>query len=192
MVADRGSRIRHETDQKIAQATLSIALESGLPAVTIESVAARAGVAKTTIYRRYRDRDDLLARVGDHFLVFPPAYAQVPPTKQNLVTVVRTIQKGFEERLGIKAVGLLLASDGDFFRTIAERVMHPERRSLSGFFRRGVEEGVFRPGSEEHMTVEVIIGAMFVHAALDGQMSPDWAERMVEYLWPVIAAEETA
>src|SRR3984893_15202315 len=48
-------------DERITATALDLLRAKGPRAVTVEAVAARAGVAKTTIYRRYRDREDMLA-----------------------------------------------------------------------------------------------------------------------------------
>src|ERR1700737_5404516 len=48
-------------DERITAAALELLRTKGPRAVTVEAVAARAGVAKTTLYRRYRDREDMLA-----------------------------------------------------------------------------------------------------------------------------------
>src|SRR5262245_26365763 len=47
-------------DNAIVQATLDAFIEGGYGAVSIEGVAARSGVAKATIYRRYSDKAQLL------------------------------------------------------------------------------------------------------------------------------------
>src|SRR5215475_3701301 len=47
-------------DEAILDATVELLGELGFLALTIEAVAARAGVAKTTIYRRWPTKDDLL------------------------------------------------------------------------------------------------------------------------------------
>lgn len=59
----RREQLREQTDHKIMKATLAIVISDGVGAVTIEEVARRSGVAKTTIYRRYKNADDLLRRV---------------------------------------------------------------------------------------------------------------------------------
>ena len=47
-------------DARILSVTLDLLRTKGPRAVSIEAVAATAGIAKTTIYRRYEGRDDLL------------------------------------------------------------------------------------------------------------------------------------
>src|SRR5215831_11164328 len=47
-------------DEAILDATVDLLAEQGFLGLSIEAVAARAGVAKTTIYRRWPTKDDLL------------------------------------------------------------------------------------------------------------------------------------
>ena len=51
------------TQQAILDATRELLAEGGVRKLTVEGVAARAGVAKTTIYRRWRSRDELALAV---------------------------------------------------------------------------------------------------------------------------------
>ena len=53
-------------DVAILDAALQLVTERGYDQLSIEAVAARAGVAKTTIYRRYRDKASLVAAAVDH------------------------------------------------------------------------------------------------------------------------------
>ncbi len=49
-----------EADQAILDATVALFADRGYEGLTIEAVAEQAGVAKSTIYRRYTDKADLL------------------------------------------------------------------------------------------------------------------------------------
>ena len=48
----------HQRDEAITAAVIELLRTKGPKAVNVEAVAAQAGVAKTTIYRRFRDRED--------------------------------------------------------------------------------------------------------------------------------------
>jgi AcrR family transcriptional regulator len=55
-------RPRSTTSHKaILQAALELLSEVGFEAMSIEAIATRAGVGKTTIYRRYNSKDELVA-----------------------------------------------------------------------------------------------------------------------------------
>ena len=56
---------RKTVDDRIVAATTEILRDRGPLAVTVEAVAAASGVAKTTIYRRYEDRDALVRAAID-------------------------------------------------------------------------------------------------------------------------------
>ena len=57
-----GSAAQREADEAILDAAIDAFIERGWDGLTIEGVAARAGVGKTTIYRRYPSRLDLSSR----------------------------------------------------------------------------------------------------------------------------------
>src|SRR5262249_23422510 len=65
----RGPKVR----AAVLAATLAELADKGYAALTIDSVARRAGIHKTTIYRRWKDRESLVADVlGEHIAMdFP-------------------------------------------------------------------------------------------------------------------------
>jgi AcrR family transcriptional regulator len=61
-----------DVDDAILHATVELLAESGLRRTTIAAVAARAGVARATIYLRWPSRDQLIAAASRHALGRPP------------------------------------------------------------------------------------------------------------------------
>src|SRR5438270_13048629 len=51
------------TEGAILKATSELIVEVGVRGLTVEGVAARAGVAKTTVYRRWRSKEELALAV---------------------------------------------------------------------------------------------------------------------------------
>ena len=58
--APRGRPRSRTTDRRISEAAVGLLREVGPHAVTVDGVAQRSGVARTTIYRRFADRQALL------------------------------------------------------------------------------------------------------------------------------------
>jgi len=175
---------RSACDDKIVAAALGIIREEGLDAVTIEGVTARSGVAKTTIYRRYSDRFELLADVLNQ--LSPPPDRCIAINKEGLAGVVREAQKVFEELFGLAAVGRILASDAALSRRWQDKVIAPRIDLLRQFMVQGVREGLLSPEVDYERIVEMIIGGMVICAALRGDLPHDWADQMVETVWPII------
>ena len=115
---------RERTDSKIMHATLEIIIAQGIGAVNIESVARRSGVAKTTIYRRYANTDDLIRHLT---LTVAPSldFSALEPSRESLRTVLRRIIDCFDEEFELKAIGVVLSSENDHLRSIAQGVIEP-------------------------------------------------------------------
>src|SRR3954469_14856584 len=91
--ADAGDRRRdRERRAAILDATREMLIEGGVQNLTIEGVAARAGVAKTTIYRRWGSRDELAFAVLLE-LVDLLAVPDVGDTRVELVYLVESVKR---------------------------------------------------------------------------------------------------
>lgn len=189
----RREQLREQTDRKIMQATLEIVISDGIAAVTIEEVARRSGVAKTTIYRRYKNADDLLHRIQVEAADLPD-FSDLEPSRTGFHTMLQRIQDCFNSELGLKAVGVVLSSDNDALKAIAAQVLTPAEQRFSAYAKRGIAAGVFRVGMDLTFLFDTVLGSMLAYKALhdkssDAQHADDtWAEHMTKLLWPSIAA----
>lgn len=176
---------RAATDQKITAAVLDIIRSTGVQSVTIDAVTARSGVAKTTIYRRYRDRFELLAGVLEQ-LVPVPDPPEVPLTQDGMAGMLHDMQVAFEERVGLASLTQVLASDDEFVRQWRDKVVSPRLDALRRYLSRGVAEGVFNPEVDHEVVLQMLVGSMVVCVAFRGECPPDWATGTIATIWPVL------
>ena len=160
--------LREATNAKIAKATLEVALANGPEAVTVEEVARRSGVAKTTIYRRYRNSTELLNSIRGFSPEIVRQSEPLAPTKANLRLMIEEAVRFFDQSVGVKGVGSLLSSDSTLLRVMAARVLGPVKTRAIRFFANGARQGVFREGIDVDFILDVIVGAMVVRTAMAG------------------------
>src|SRR5258708_11935518 len=88
------------TRATVMQAVVGELIDNGYAGTTVERVAARAGIAKTTIYRRWGGLDGLLADLmADH------AAQEIPvPAEGNLDAHLRALARGVPTRLRHPAI----------------------------------------------------------------------------------------
>src|SRR5690606_32861202 len=101
-------------DERIFTATLELLRGRGPLAVSVEAVAAASGVAKTTIYRRYENRDALLraaVRSATTAVEIPPDLS----TKDTVRWVLRHARDTIEHVVGRGTVAAVLANEDPEF-----------------------------------------------------------------------------
>lgn len=179
---------RERTDSKIMRATLEIIIAQGIGAVNIESVARRSGVAKTTIYRRYANTDDLIRHLT---LTVAPSldFSALEPSRESLRTVLRRIIDCFDEEFELKAIGIVLSSENAHLRNIANSVIEPAAERFYDFLRRGMAIGAFRDGLDAPFLFQTVLGSMLAYKALGTSSAvphADWAGNMTGLLWASI------
>lgn len=207
--AARRARTREETDRKIMQAALRIAMSRGIAAVTIEEVSRDSGVAKTTIYRRYRNADDLLRQLSA-WKLDDADVSEFEISRDGLEAMLRHVIARFDEGIGVKAIGMVLSSDSEFFGHIVEQVVMPAKARLAEYLRRGQALGALRGDLDVDFLFSTMLGSMVANETLGGRMggedspaettepgestdsvSPsalDWPARMANLIWPTIVA----
>jgi AcrR family transcriptional regulator len=194
--ARRGRPRDPDTEVKILGATRAILAESGMRALTVEAVAARAGVAKTTIYRRYRSRHDLALAVLVDMIRTVTSIPDLGDTRRELIQLLRgTLIVLGETLMGRVMQGLVteLASDPHLSRAFREQVIPLRRGEVARALERGVARGDLRPDPDVALVHELLFGPVYYRLLLSGEaLEPVFADLIVDALLPGLRAEPRA
>jgi AcrR family transcriptional regulator len=146
-------------EQAIRDAAAELLSERGIGGFSVEAVAARAGVAKTTVYRRWPTREELLVAVVSG-LKAPAEIAPGESVRGDLLHFLRST--AYEDRSGrwTRLMNRLLIEADEYPELVADvwrQSVRPRREYLAGILRRGVEEGLVRPGADLDLLVDMLI-----------------------------------
>jgi AcrR family transcriptional regulator len=173
-------------DERITAATLELLRTRGPKAVTVEAVAARAEVAKTTIYRRYHDREDMLAAALTSLT--QPA----PPTDRSalrpiLQWLIDQSYNAIEGGIGVGGVAALLTEEDPAFTELIRSLLVAHRKALADVVRDPAFAHLVRDDLDVETLLDCIVGAYLAERARNGAVAPGWAERVLRTLWPAVA-----
>ena len=149
-------------DAAIVDATLHLLAEGGYAAVTMEAVAALAGVGKATLYRRYAGKQELVIDAVAT-LVEPPEVVRGAGVRDELVARLEAIRRKSDSSLAGKIFPRLISASADNPELMAgyrRQVLEPRRAAFAEVLRRGIDEGLVRPDVELDYAVDLLVGAM--------------------------------
>jgi AcrR family transcriptional regulator len=178
----------------ILDAAIDLFVEEGFEGMSVEGVAARAGVGKTTIYRRWSSKEDLVIDAIDELIfdVQPPDTGSV---REDLVEMLTTVQTIFTtSRAGevFPRMAAHVAGASPLGRAYLERVIAPRFALLQGMISRGVERGELPPGVDPELVRALLVGPIILWK-LTGQLTPrdarGRAERIVDPVLRGLRAE---
>ena len=179
---------RARTQQAILDATRELLAEGGVHHLTIEGVAARSGVAKTTIYRRSRCKDELAL---DVLLTMIEQIVEVPDlgnVRDELIAVLDGAVKNLAKTLmGRVMQGLVsdIATDPRLGQPFREQVVTLRVAQIRGVLERAVERGEVRPDVDAVLVQELLFGALYFRLLLSGrELDSGLAERIVDGVLP--------
>jgi len=182
----RPGRPRSErADRAIIDAALSVFAESGPEGLYIERVAARAGVGKATIYRRWPGKEDLLLdALGALQNPLPePAGESV---RDDLVAILSAMRDSVADPRRAREFALLLGEGAKYPRLMAryvETMLEPRREVIRSVLRRGVATGELRAGADIEAALFMLTGAVLARGKYDpGSFPPGYVERVVDEL----------
>lgn len=170
------------TDEKVFRATVDLLRSGGVHAVTVEAVAARSGVAKTTIYRRHTDRNAMLQAALNHYLPRVDTIDDADP-RQGLAAAVRAVTAAIERYVGLSVAVALATGDDTAAGVVRDEVIQPRMEQLVARLTAWKATGVLRHDLDVDLTVSTIIGTVVVTYARNGTFAPDWPERFVDHIW---------
>lgn len=181
-----GTRRSAAVDTRIEQTALGILRNRGPLAVTIESVAAESGVAKTTIYRRFDNREALLRSVigsATQIVAIPAELTAYETLRWYLGHARDTI----EFIVGRGAVAAILVNDDpQFTKLILEMIRTRSMPLRENLQQRGLN-GELKAGLDIELVISVLLGT-FVSESIRGHVTDqDWADDVLTLLWPALA-----
>ncbi|SCF31395.1 TetR/AcrR family transcriptional regulator [Micromonospora mirobrigensis] len=171
-------------DEAIVSATLDLLAEgSTIEALSIEAIAARAGVGKATIYRRWPGKDALLLDALRTLKGQPPE-----PTghsvRDDLVLLVGAIGQNVDPRAARIMPCLVpeVNRSPDHFQ-LYQNMIEPRRKLMREVLQRGVRTGELRADLDIDVAMAMLTGPMLMqrmlrwHPELDERILP---ERVVD------------
>jgi AcrR family transcriptional regulator len=184
----RGARPRGrprlpDTDRRIIDAALKVLAEQGFARMSLEAVAAEAGVRRPTIYLRYRTKAELaiaaLAASRDE----QPPTPESGETRSDLVDQLRAFRAAAEGSLGMSLSGSVLAEEHvtpELLAHYRELIVRPRREMVRAVLERARARGELRPEADLVVATNALIGAYYAQYLEGAPFPDDWSERVVD------------
>jgi len=156
-------------------AALSLVEEGGYPAATIEEIAARSGVAKTTIYRWWPSRPALIV---DLLLQIAAAVAP-PPAGPDALRALRTelsrIAKSVAALPGRLLVSLVSEglNDPEVRIALKKGLFQPRRKATAKVVRQAQASGALRSDVPPDVIIDLLYGPIFYRRLLRQEPATD-------------------
>lgn len=175
------------TERRIAEGTLALLRSKGPTAVTIEAVSTMTGMARTTIYRRYKDRNEMLAAAVEP-IAAPDAPAPRSDPAALLLWLVEQSLRSVDPGIGLGGIAALLTDADPEFTELIRSVLVRHRASLAQVVRERMASGEVRGDLEVEVFLDSIIGAYFAEQARTGTVADGWAEAVARTLLAAFTA----
>jgi AcrR family transcriptional regulator len=184
--ARRPGRPRSEkAEQAIIDATIAAIGERGIDGVHCEDVAARAGVGKATLYRRYPGKEDLL------IAAFAAIKGPLPQpagdsVREDLVTLLDVLAADADDPRYTQQYALLHGAGERYPRLVAryqEEIVEPRRELFRAVLRRGIASGELRPDTDVEVAMLMLTGGVMARGKHDPTPAePGFTARVVDEL----------
>jgi AcrR family transcriptional regulator len=160
-----------EAHQAILQAALDLAVEGGLAGMSMEGIAARSGVGKATIYRRWPTKHAVVADALRTIL----ATVEAPDTgsvRDDFVALAEQAMSNAPGALRLMPRLLTEASeDPELLAVCQEVLVEPRRAATREILRRAVERGQLRSDLDLELAIDALAGPV-IYASSSAAATP--------------------
>ncbi|WP_328721227.1 TetR/AcrR family transcriptional regulator [Streptomyces sp. NBC_00247] len=153
----------------ILEAALELCTERGYGRVTVEAIAARAGVSKKTIYRWWPAKSGILMEIFTDVLSDAAPFADTGDIEADLrVHIGLAVRLLGSPPYGPAYAGILseLHHDDELARDLAERVVDPRVELAVTLLTRAQERGQIRADADPRLMVELLYGPVYYRHVL--------------------------
>jgi AcrR family transcriptional regulator len=158
----------NEAQQAILRAALDLVSAKGFRAITVDQIAAKAGVGKMTLYRRWPNK---AALVMDALLQLIGPQTDFPSSTHALSSLQKQLHlqaKFFRSKYGLLIRSLLAEAQSDegLARAFRERWIHPRRQGVIRMLRMAIKQGDLRKDIDLETTTDMLYGPIYYRLLL--------------------------
>jgi AcrR family transcriptional regulator len=166
--AGQGLRARPATPRSIrvheaaVDAARHLLAEGGLPAATIDAIAARSGVSKATLYKHWPSRTAVAAEAFGRQLADAVPLPDTGTTAGDLTEQLLRVSRFYASAEGTVFAQLLAACVSDEGGAAYFRVwfLAGRRSAVATLWQRGVDRGDVRPGVDPDTATDLLFGPL--------------------------------
>ncbi|MEH2308410.1 TetR/AcrR family transcriptional regulator [Nostoc sp.] len=150
-------------DQAILQATLDLLADVGYQSMSIEAIASRAGVGKTTIYRRYTSKEELVADAIESLR----DDLAIPDTSSfwgDMDILIENAAKKIDSPLGRQTLALIIStasSNPQFAEVYWTKYIKLRREAFSKVLERAQSRGEIHKDADVDLIIDLVSGSLY-------------------------------
>jgi AcrR family transcriptional regulator len=179
-------RAPHRRDENARLAVLHAAddllVERGFGGVTIEGIAARAGVAKQTIYRWWPSKVDILLDTliedADHQLAIPEKGPTVEVVRRYLRNLARLLTREPAGKVLLALIGEAQHDTGTA-NVFHQRYLDPQRQRERALLKRGIDAGEIPDTLDIDTALDALCGPIFYRALADRKIPRTFIDKLI-------------
>jgi len=169
------------TDARITTAAAELMLQRGFDKTTVDDVAARAGVGKATVYRRWPSKEDLVADALKAGLPLIDEAPDLGGLREDLLALCRQARDAMYSRPGFALRAVIHECDVTqaerFHSVIFGAVVEPTVRLLGEVINRGIERGEVRSDAANSYVFDAIPAMMMYRSKVCGS---EWSDQELQ------------
>ena len=181
-----------DADRAILRATVDLLADEGYGGVTMEGVAAKAGVGKATVYRRWPSKSALVvdAVTACRESGCPPAdTGSARDDLLRFITAFRDHLRTSDAARVMPALVAELAHNAELAAAFRDGFVQPRRARVLEAVRRGVERGEIRGDVDPELVADAVVAILLHRFLVTGmQIDDELPRRLVDMLWRGVAA----
>jgi AcrR family transcriptional regulator len=177
--------------EAIAAATLRLLGGRGFAATTMEAVAAEAGVGKPAIYRRFRDKAELVADVIRRQL----RSLEPPDLGDTRAELWYAFDNGMpaDGPSYVRLIGGLIAEQErhpELIEAFRTTILLPRRAIVMSLIRRGQDRGDIGAALDPEWVLDSLAGPFLARVFAGRDTGPEWRRRAFDSWWEAIAGRK--
>lgn len=154
----------------ILRAAIALIREVGYDALAMDAIAARAGVGKATIYRRWASKESLVIEAIDQIMrsIEVPDTGSVQDDLRGLLGEMVELYREPESAAMLSSLVAAMARSQAIAEAVRNSMLATRRRALRTVLERGIARGQLARDTDVDLVIDMLSGPLFYRLVVTG------------------------